>query len=215
MTKTHTKNEPLPDAALAELDRLHAAATPGEWRPEVPAWNKHRRNCKTAISSPTGTVLNTITPKVPRDGVIGYRPPGECKIAQYISALHNAYPALRQRLLDAESRLAEAERERDELRAKNAAKEDLIREWARYVHTPTGERDTTVAERFWKDIEARFFGGEFDSLRWLTDRDAQQRREGAAEWLEKFVAIAAGLSTPVTLRILQAEANRLREGKNV
>lgn len=108
-------NNPITDAALAELDRLHAAATPGEWRPEVPAWNKHRRNCKTAISSPTGTVLNTVTPKVPRDGVIGYRPPGECKIAQYIAALHNAYPALRQRLTDAESRLAEAEADRARL----------------------------------------------------------------------------------------------------
>jgi hypothetical protein len=104
------ENNPISNEQLAELDRLHAAATPGWWRPEVPAWNKHRRNCKTAISSPTGTVLNTVTPKVPRDGVIGYRPPEECKIAQYITTLHNAYPSLRQRLLDAESRLAEVER---------------------------------------------------------------------------------------------------------
>ena len=193
-------NNPIHDEQLAELDRWREAAPVNKW-----AVGKSPRNGRVQVHNgqiQVCAVWSTFTN--PAQGT-----------AQYIAAMHNAYPALRQRLLDAESRLAEAERERDELRAKNAAKEDLIREWARYVHTPTGERDTTVAERFWKDIEARFFGGEFDSLRWLTDRDARMKREGAAEWLEKFVAIAAGLSTPVTLRILQAEANRLREGKNV
>lgn len=196
-------NNPIPDAALAELDRLHAAATPGEWRPDVPAWNKHRRNCKTAISSPTGTVLNTVTPKVLRDGVIGYRPPEECKIAQYIAALHNAYPALRQRLLDAESRLAEAEREIEFLRSAGEAEVNF---WVNVIRSLDTEN------------LCDFFDGEGakeELQRWLAARDAKQRREGAAEWLEKFVAIAAGLSTPVTLRILQAEANRLREGKDV
>jgi len=70
---------PLECKVLDPEDGRHAviwaieAATPGEWKPEVPAWNKHRRNCKTAVSSPTGTVLNTVTPKVPRGGGVNGR----------------------------------------------------------------------------------------------------------------------------------------------
>lgn len=101
---------PIPDAELEELRRLHAEATPGEWKSQVPAWNKNRRNCKTAVSSATGTVCNTVTPKVSRDGVIGYLPPSSCRIAEYIAALNNAFPALI-------ARLQEAEREREEVRA--------------------------------------------------------------------------------------------------
>ena len=121
----------------------------------------------------------------------------------YRSELARAYPALRQRLLDAESRLAEAEREIEFLRSAGEAEVNF---WVNVIRSLDTEN------------LCDFFDGEGakeELQRWLAARDAKQRREGAAEWLEKFVAIAAGLSTPVTLRILQAEANRLREGKDV
>jgi len=114
------------DIVIDELKRLHAAAPPGEWKPEVPAWNKHRRNCKTAVSSPTGTVLNTVTPKVPRDGVIGNRPPGDCKTAKYIAALHNAFPALLDRLEAAEAVCHEAARFCEEIN-EDTGECDLVR----------------------------------------------------------------------------------------
>ena len=73
-------NNPLPDTALAELDRLQHGTTPRPW----------------------------LYGKVWLDHVPNY---------MAVIALHNAYPALRKRLTDAEARLAEAERERDQLRA--------------------------------------------------------------------------------------------------
>ena len=87
-------NNPLTDAALAELDRLFAAATPGEW--QVSGSHIYGPDPKRSL------IAQTLDwPTNSRDA---------------IAALHNAYPALRQRLLDAESRLAEVERERDEAR---------------------------------------------------------------------------------------------------
>lgn len=66
-------NNPIPDAALAKLDRQYGRA-----------------------ESETGTKID---------------------LAVAMNAAYLAYPALRQRLFDAESRLAEVERERDQLRA--------------------------------------------------------------------------------------------------
>lgn len=80
-------NNPITDATLAELDRLHAAATPGEWQingSHIYGPDPKRSLIAQTLDWPTNS----------RDA---------------IAALHNAYPALRQRLTNAESRLAEAE----------------------------------------------------------------------------------------------------------
>lgn len=80
---------------------------------------------------------------------------------------------------------SKTEGEIERLHSKNAAKEDLLREWVRYLNSPPGSRDQSVAERFAKDIESRFFCGEFDSLAWLDARDRRMKLIGAAEWLER------------------------------
>ena len=77
------------------------------------------------------------------------------------------------------ARLEAAEREREELRRKNAAKEDWLRAWMQYLWD--GKPDATARERFIADVESRFMGGEFDSLVWLAARDVQQRREALRE----------------------------------
>jgi len=110
-------NTPIPDAALAELDRLHAAATPGPWE----AGGKVTCDCG---SSPNCwhqyEAQADIFPPLGESGPVATVSAVEHENAPYIAALHNAYPAMRQRLLAAESRLAEAERERDRWKARYA-----------------------------------------------------------------------------------------------
>ena len=110
-----------------------------------------------------------------------------------------------------------ARAERDALRervvkseAKNAAKEDWIRAWARYCNS--GKYDPTIRDRFAKDIEARFLGGEFDSLKWLDTRDARMKREGAAEWLENEISKADCEYYERSIEGMREDAARLREG---
>lgn len=105
-------NNPLTDAALAELDRLHAAATPGEWQingSHIYGPDPKRSLIAQTLDWPTNS----------RDA---------------IAALHNAYPALRQRLLDAESRLAEVERERDAAEALVAGLRGALEDAGDVVH---------------------------------------------------------------------------------
>ena len=95
-------NNPIPDEQLAELDRWREAAPVNKW-----AVGKSPRNGRVQVHNgqiQVCAVWSTFTN--PAQGT-----------AQYIAAMHNAYPALRKRLTDAEARLAEAERERDQLRA--------------------------------------------------------------------------------------------------
>lgn len=133
------ENNPLPDAALAELDRwLDIANQP---------YHAKRKAAKTH--------------------------------AQYM--VTQLVPALRQRLLAAESRLAEAERDRDELLANVASPE-----YRQMLADQAGRHD----------------------------RDAQQRREGAAEWLEALIA-AHRAQRPcdpfVPVQVIEIAAHRLRE----
>ena len=140
----------IPDAELAELRRLHAAA------------NGH----KLRVAHGTGRMETDSSPS----GYVGVCVWGSD--AESFAALHNAFPALL-------ARLEAAERERDELRRKNAAKEDWLRAWMQYLWD--GKPDATARERFIADVESRFMGGEFDSLVWLAARDVQQRREALRE----------------------------------
>ena len=142
------------------------------------------------------------------------------EVAFWHAAIAQRYPALRQRLLDAESRLAEAERERDELEA------ELEEARANSIEY---EKDCTkalcgLAREF--DYEWDGDGATADDLRefisetvrhlkkmrdGLAARDAQQRREGAAEWLE---ADANNADSQLWTREKQLQAaKRLREGK--
>jgi len=86
-------NTPIFDAAFAELRRLHAAATPGEWNfgsSKGGRWQVHAAGQQVAM------IWHTTAHPASSTGV-------------YIAAIHNAFPAL----ID---RLERAEAERDELR---------------------------------------------------------------------------------------------------
>ena len=145
-------NNPLTDAALAELDIwLNIANQPYHARRKAAKAHAHRR----------------VTELV---------------------------PALRQRLTDAESRLAEAERERD------AALEHAV--------SMQNDRDGAVYSMI-------INGCRIDDGA-LAARDARMKREGAAEWLEKLIAAKREerpWETFVPLQTLEQAAQRLREGK--
>lgn len=146
------ENNPMTDAALAELDRQYGRA-----------------------ESETGTKID---------------------LAVAMNAAYLAYPALRQRLLDAEARLAEAERKRD---VYHAALSEIY-----YRAIPMNEDSghSTIAH-----IAADAMRGKNGNP--LADRDAQQRREGAAEYLEA----AAEKRWTLSYIVMREEAKRLREGK--
>lgn len=180
------ENNPISNDQLAELDRWREAAPVNKW-----AVGKSPRNGRVQVHNgqiQVCAVWSTYTN--PAQGT-----------AEYIAALHNAYPALRQRLLDAESRLAEAERERDA-----AAKE-----WEAVV----AENSTLLAHMPEQINVERSFRR---TVAGLADRDAQQRREGAAEWLEALIA-AHRAQRPcdpfVPVQVIEIAAKRLREGKDV
>ena len=87
--------EPLSDAALARLEELHAAATPGEW------WISNRRQYKfPTVAGGAGNGQAVATTGGP-GGMYAYAADN----AESIAALHNAFPDLLSRL-----RLAEAAR---------------------------------------------------------------------------------------------------------
>lgn len=150
VSRRHTMpNKPLTDAALAELDRLHAE---------------------------TGTSCD--------------------KWLKACIATFNAYQPMRQRLTDAESRLADAERKGD---VYHAALSEIY-----YRAIPLNEDSghSTIAH-----IAADAMRGNNGNP--LADRDAQQRREGAAEYLEA----AAEKRWTLSYIVMREEAKRLREGK--
>ena len=75
-------------------------------------------------------------------------------------------------------RLEAADKDRDYLKAKNAAMEDWLMEWARYLSTTVSSNEEN-RKRLLSDLQSRFFGGEFDSLKWLSDRDSSIKKAGA------------------------------------
>lgn len=100
------------------------------------------------------------------------------------------------------ARLEAAERERDERTTMAARAQEALR----YVMNGLPTNDAV-----WSAY------GNADSARaWLAARDAQQRREGAAEWIEGFcVDLERQPQGPLfggVLEMLRAEAQRLREG---
>lgn len=149
----------IPDAALAELDRLHAAATPGEWKfgsSKGGRWQVHANGQQVAM------VWHTTAHPASSTGA-------------YIAALHNAYPALRQRLNDAESRLAEARKENDFMRLRLAESDkDCV-----YCDLPKAEMGRCAS-----GFPGCARSDDLFHCAELTRRDAKQRREGAIEALE-------------------------------
>lgn len=136
-------------------------------------------------------------------------------LAVAMNAAYLAYPALRQRLLAAESRLADVERERD---VYHAALSEIY-----YRAIPMNEDSghSTIAH-----IAADAMRGNNGNP--LADRDAQQRREGAADELERLASSDLELRemflTESQMRLrafshakladeLRKAAQRLREGK--
>lgn len=115
--------------------------------------------------------------------------------ADVIAATFNAFgPVL--------ARLEAAERERDERTTMAARAQEALR----YVMNGLPTTDAVWAAY-----------GNADSARaWLAARDAQQRHEGAAEWIEGFcVDLERQPQGPLfggVLEMLRAEAKRLREG---
>jgi len=109
-------------------------------------------------------------------------------MAEY-AALHNAFPGLL-------ARLEAAERERD------TATDDEAGHWIGIIRSLDPENLCDVFDGL---------GFEENLRQWLAARDAQQRREGAAEWLEK-AAREGGYYERSSEGMLE-EAKQLREGK--
>jgi protein required for attachment to host cells len=195
---------------LDALDRLHAAATKGEW------WAADN-SCYCEIRSEQGQIGDMCSSCHIPD-IDGDNRELSTANAKCAAALKNAYPALAAELREARKRVRELEAEievRDnsanlvfdtlkaalpnrgfhsemkaaeaaakeiaELRAKNAAKESWVRAWVQYANS--GKSDARMKDRFAEDIERRFLGGEFDSLVWLDARDRRMKALGAAEAL--------------------------------
>lgn len=143
---------PIPDAELAELDRLHEAATKGMNWHEVALWK---------------------------------------------SAISQRYPSLRQRLNDAESRLEAAERERD------TATDDEAGHWIGIIRSLDPENLCDVFDGL---------GFEENLRQWLTARDTQQRREGAARGIEQARdMLSMAESGEEADEMMRQAAKRLRE----
>lgn len=194
---------PIPDAELAEVRRMHAAATDGEWR-------------GTYYCKPDGTEIKTVDDVVEtlaysgrispltelfgvsiEDGkdicMTGNGPTSQAN-AGFIAVLHNSFGPLL-------ARLEAAERERDERMTMAARAQEALR----YVMNGLPANDAVWAAY-----------GNADSARaWLAARDAQQLRAGAAKALDEF---AGQMDTTWTWKQintkLKKEAKRIREGEH-
>lgn len=144
------ENNPITDAELADVKRLHAAAVP---------------------------VKRTMSWQYSDEEIVFYE------------ATFNAFGPII-------ARLEAAERERDERTTMAARAQEALR----YVMNGLPATDTVWAAY-----------GNADSARaWLAARDDQQRREGAAEWLEN-AAREGGYYERSSEGMLE-EAKQLREG---
>lgn len=163
--------KPLSDAELAEVKRLVAAATPGEWR-------MFYGGEPLLIGSSGERVADM---EYPRD-------------AEAVIALHNAFPALLARLEAAEREQQRVHELANRLLDANNGLIDTIRKL-----DPESLCD-------WHDG----MGGDEYLQRWLADRDAQQRREGAAEWFAAHRDY--NLSAMEQMEKFTQAAKQLREG---
>ena len=174
--------DPITDERLAELDRLRAEATPGELQ---------SRGYR--LSHTANRRIDYSVEHVDEIGQIGTGPYqaipfARVEDAKWHAAVHNAYPALR-------ARLAEAEREREERRIQAGRAQEALR----FLMNGLPANDAVWAAY-----------GNADSARaWLAARDAQQRREGAAEWFAEHRDY--NLSAMEQMEKFTQAAKRLRE----
>jgi len=180
------ENKSISDAELAEVRRLHAAA-----------------------GLPDTISIRSATIRVHPLG------PDLCSSDEHeasLAALHNAFPSLLARLEAAERKVDELEAELEEARDNaNGFEKDcktaLVTIATRLGFEWDGDGATadTLLEHVWQTVEeAR------RQLSGLAARDAQQRREGAAEWLEN--AAREGGSYERSSEGMLEEAKQLREG---
>lgn len=167
------ENNPITDAELAEVKRLHAAATPGEWQAQTysnyagwSVWAPDGAGCIAERWYPTGT-----QDEIPRNDL-------------WIVASHNAFGPLI-------ARLEAAERERDELREELA----YIKQQLEWVE----ENGDTYQKSALMDFIRRTIHGISHTAAMkeaLAARDAQQRREGAAAendyWADEHEGLLGG-----------------------
>ena len=128
------------------------------------------------------------------------------EVAQFQAMITEQYQPIRQRLTDAESRLAEAER--DELEALRHRIDSLQEAYNGVVRIIRNlDRDALCD---WHDE----FSCEEYLAAWLTDRDAQQRREGAVEAYERAADMLSVFPGGADAEeMMRDAAKRLREGK--
>ena len=191
-------NTPLTDAALAELDRLREVAKLG------PMVSVH-------IVSPGYEHCANLCTRL--DGHKSDYPMAmmQAEWADVLAAEHNAYPALRQRL-------AEAERERDTAKAEVARQWITLTEIAELVEDDADCDDSEegIANRPNLAMQVQMMADKAtqcnpQAYAWLAARDASMKREGAAEWLEN-AAREGGYYERSSEGMLE-EAKQLREGK--
>lgn len=171
-----TKNTPITDAELADVKRLHAAATPGEWR-------MFYGGEPLLIGSSGERVADM---EYPRD-------------AEAVTALRNAFGPLIARLEAAEREQQRVHELANRLLDANNGLIDTIRKL-----DPEALCD-------WHDS----IGGDEYLQRWLAARDAQQRREGAAEVWDQISKITAHVTDGfirVSKGYAEEQAESLREG---
>ena len=172
--------EPITDAELAEVKRLHAAAYVVEpWTVEI---EEYGNSGMVTITGLERILLDTDWADPEDFGVDQDR-------AHWIAGITNSFlPIL--------ARLEAAERELDERTTMAARAQEALR----YVMNGLPTTDAVWAAY-----------GNADSARaWLAARDSQQRREGAAKWLEN-AAREGGYYERSSEGMLE-EAKQLREG---
>lgn len=216
-----TENTPIPDAELAEVKRLHAAATPGEWRAEQEAeFDEDGYSGEIENHLVVGPIYTQIyngdeIPNV-RDvvcavGLSAHARHGANKKA--IIALHNAFGPLLARLEAAERERDEASKENDFMRLRLAESDKACV----YCDLPKAEMGA-CAHGFPGCARA----DDLFHCDELTRRDAQQRREGAIEAFNemrrqaKEVGQQSGLAKKMCKifadECIEQAAQRLREG---
>jgi len=158
MPENNLTATPATDAQIAELEALHAAATPGNW----------------AVCLGSVTIEENFR-IVEELGQFGG--PSRIDNALACAFLHNAFPGLL-------ARLREAEREREELRERVATSERASKA-AVIVAARAQEacRFMMSGLPLTGTVEAAYQCAE-SAGKWLSARDVRQKKLGAAEWLE-------------------------------
>lgn len=215
-------NIPIPDSELAELRRLHAAATPGEWRAEQEAEfdedgytgeiENHLIVGPLYTQIYNGEEIPNVRDVVCAVGLSAHTKHGANKKA--IIALHNAFPAILARLEAAEREREEARKENDFMRLRLAESDKACV----YCALPKGEMGACAS-----GFPGCARADDLFHCDELTRRDAQQRREGAAEAYEEMrkQAVEVGKQSGLAAKFckifadecIEQSAQRIREGK--